>query len=146
MEKAMELIEQLANQLGVAVEYLWATLIKQQYAEGITSLVWVVFGIVMMIIIAIYAPKLTKKADEKYKNLVIDRKTNSTGFSGTTWLSSIEEDNWDNYRKAIPICAFIIFIIMFFMTACNVEMGVQKLINPDYFALKEILDVISSAQ
>lgn len=54
MDKAMEMLEQLASQLGVAVEYLWTTLVKQQYVEGVTNIVMAVIGAIAIIVLLRY--------------------------------------------------------------------------------------------
>lgn len=144
MEQVMELLKSMATSLGVAVEYLWATLVRQQYAEGVTDIVWVAIEVVILIFIAIYAPKLTKRADDEYKRLGVDRKVNGTGFDGSTWVPSFQEDRWNALRKGIPIGACVIGIILLIGIGIDVTTGIQRLINPDYFALKEILNVIQS--
>ena len=74
MDKAMEMLEQLASQLGVAVEYLWTTLVKQQYVEGVTDIILSVFGIIVIVLLVIFAPKITKFASAKHKELANDRR------------------------------------------------------------------------
>ena len=144
MEQAMELVKELATNLGVAVEYLWGTLVRQQYAEGITNLVsaalWLIFGICL----AVFAPKFTKHAHTEY---VKEKKNRLNGgytgyFSRTT--TSDREDFYYGARWAIPIAAVILGIVAIFMVGCYISTGIQQLINPDYFALKEILDTIKT--
>lgn len=142
MDKAMELLEQLANNLGVAVEYLWATLVKQQYVEGVTNIILAVFGIIAFVLIVIYSSKIIEKINNKYKELVIDRRNNGTGYNGSYTLSSFEEDRYKNLSQSVPVIIVISACIIFILTAIFIIFGVQQLLNPDYFALKEILSSI----
>jgi hypothetical protein len=49
-EKAIELIENLANQLGVAVPYLWEVLVKQAHVDAISSIFSL--GIFLVLLVA----------------------------------------------------------------------------------------------
>ena len=139
MDKAMELVEQLATKLGVAAEYLWAVLVKQQYVDGIADIILVVFGIAVMIVLIIGAPKLTAKYLNEYTQLRDDRLKNR-GYS----FSSIEEDHCKEMYEIIPYLAFTIGLCVFIFTLCFVVSGVKQVINPEYYALKEVLDTISA--
>lgn len=143
MDKAIELLENLAEQLGVAVEYLWATLIRQQYVQGVTDIIIAVFGIIVVVLLAIYAPKITKGTNNKYKALAEDRRKNGTGYEGSYDISSCEEDKYELLAKAVPVLSIIVGCIVFLLIVIFIVSGIQQLINPDYFALKEILNTIS---
>lgn len=145
MDKAMEMLEQLASKLGVAVEYLWATLVKQQYVEGVTDIILSVFGIVVIVLLVIFAPKITKSASAKHKELANDRRKNGTGYDGSYSVSSFEEDHYRNLSQSVPTISIVIGCIVFVLTAMFLVFGVQQLLNPDYFALKEVLNTISGA-
>ena len=100
MDKVMELLEQLANSLGVAVEYLWATLVRQQYVEGVTNLVMAAIGIIATIVLLCWIPRATKYFFNQHKELAADRKKNGTGYNDSYTTSSYRED----------FCAFLKFI------------------------------------
>lgn len=142
MEQAMEFIENLASKLGVAVEYLWTVLVKQQFAEGVTSLATVLINIIVVLLVLRYAPKLTKKLIDKQDELAEDRRKNRTGYMGSDCVPSGAEDFYGIMRVVIPIASAIFVIIVLSVSLDCISVGVQKLINPDYFALKEILDAI----
>lgn len=143
MDKVMELLEQLASSLGVAVEYLWTTLVKQQYVEGVTNLAMAVVGIVIIIAIGCIVPRATKGLDNKYKELKSSRLENATGYNGSRYVSSMTEDTFNTLRFLVPIAACIIMLVVFGCIVNNIKFGIQQLLNPDYFALKEVLDTIS---
>lgn len=144
MEKALELVEQLATKLGVAAEYLVTVLVKQQYAEGITSLIIAAINLLVVIAMLIFIPRLTVKIHNEYLKIWTDREKNGTGFNGSCYVSSFTEDFYCAMRFVIPIVAVIIGIVLLSIITNGITTGVQQLINPDYFAFKEILDVISA--
>lgn len=142
MDKAMELLGQLANGLGVAVEYLWVTLVKQQYVEGVTNLVMAAIGIIVTIALLCYIPKATRFFANQHKALAEDRRKNGTGYNGSYSLSSYKEDFYSGAKIAVPIIGLVIVFIVILCTVDDIKYGIQQLLNPDYFALKEVLNVI----
>ena len=143
MDKVMELLEQLANSLGVAVEYLWTTLVKQQYVEGVTNLAMAVIGVIVTIVLLCYAPRATRYFSNQHKELAEDRKKNGTGYCGSYSVPSCKEDFCNVLQFAIPIAGFISTLIIISCVTDDIKFGIQQLLNPDYFALKEVLDAIS---
>ena len=143
MDKAMELLEQLAINLGVAAEYLWETLVRQQYVEGITDITISIILLIAFVMIAIVTPRFTKTINDKYKELAEDRKTNGTGFGGSYTVSSCEEDTYNALKNVAPFIVIIVEFFIFVSIIPLVTSGIQQLFNPDYFALKEILETIS---
>lgn len=144
MEKALELVEQLATKLGVAAEYLMTVLVKQQYAEGITSLIIAAINLLVVIAMLIFVPRLTMKMNKEYLKAESDREKNGTGYDGSYYVPSFSEDFYHAMGFVIPIGAVVIGIILLSNITNGITTGVQQLINPDYFAFKEILDVISA--
>lgn len=143
MDKVMELLERLANSLGVAVEYLWATLVKQQYVEGITNLAMAVVGVIAIIVLLCCVPRTTRYFANKSKELAEDRRKNGTGFNGSHCVSNEKEDFCNFLRFAVPIAGFVVVFIIVLCVVSDIKFGIQQLLNPDYFALKEVLDAIS---
>lgn len=142
MEKAMEFLEQLAKELGVAVEYLWTVLVRQQYVEGVTNLVMSGIGFITVIILACYLPKTTRFFVNKHKEMADDRRENGTGHCGSYRVSSESENFMCFLKFAVPIVFCIAIIIIFTCSVSDIKFGIQQLLNPDYFALKEILNAI----
>ena len=143
MEKVMELLEQLATSLGVAVEYLWTTLVKQQYVEGVTDLAMAFIGIIVIIVFLCYVPRATRYCSNQHKELTEDREKNGTGYHGSYSVSSSKEDFYNCLQFAIPIVGFVLTFIIIMCVTDDIKFGIQKLLNPDYFALKEVLGTIS---
>lgn len=145
MEKIAELLEQLAKQLGVTIEYLWTTLVRQQYVEGIAKLIMAVIGVIAVIAIACMLPRMTKFCVNKKQELASDRRENGTGYEGSYHVSSNMEDFYSALSIAVPIVGAVALIIIVIFSICSINVGIQQLLNPDYFALKEVLDTISGA-
>jgi hypothetical protein len=144
MDKAMELVEQLAIKLGVAAEYLWAVLIKQQYADGIVAIVLAVFLFVVLVVIMTVAPKLYVKYSNEYEQLREDRIKNGTGYLGSHITSSVREDHCNNMADTIQTWSIAIGIAAFILIMIFTVCGVKQIINPEYYALKEVLNAISA--
>lgn len=52
IEQIKPAMEKMAEQLGVASEFLWSVLIKQQYIDGIFGIGWCIIGIVTLSLLA----------------------------------------------------------------------------------------------
>lgn len=145
MDKAMELLEQLAIKLGVTIEYLWETLIRQQHVEGITNIVMAIVEIIVIAALLWCIPRVINFLNNKVKELEKDRRENGTGWCGSYHTSNCTEDFYKFLSKTFPIVGIIVVIIIFVCLVLNIKYGIQQLLNPDYFALKEVLDAISSS-
>lgn len=78
MENLNQLVEQIgpsmekmAEQLGVASEFLWNVLIKQQYINGIFGIAWCIIGIVILCLLAWSIKKWSKKLLDESEGVVI---------------------------------------------------------------------------
>jgi hypothetical protein len=134
-----DLLTELANGLGVAVEYLWTTMVRQQYADGIIYVVMAVVCLIAMVLVVQLTPRLRKFAYERYKSLYEARTKNSLWSVSTT-----EEDNWEFIYSAVPVVAICVGILLCILIPVFATMGIRRIINPDYFAIQEILYTISA--
>lgn len=142
MTDVMKVLEQVAAKLGVAVEYLWEILVRQKFAEGVTNLIIAGILLVAIVVMCCVTPGIVKHYSNKYKELREDRMKNGTGYHGSHKISSFEEDDARRTAQDVP---WIVFFIVLFMLVIVIPVtigGVQKLINPEYFAIKEIMDAI----
>ncbi len=113
-EKATEYIETLASSLGVAAEHVYGILVRQQVAEGVTTLI--MFGVVYLVL-GIVVGVAVKKSDFDYECIA-------------------------NYVAVIG-CIVLIFVSVFAFV--DVGDAIMKVMNPEYYAIKEIMDVIKGA-
>lgn len=142
MSDVIKVLEQVAAKLGVAVEYLWEILVRQKLAEGVTNIIVAIILLVVIVIICCVTPRIVKHYSNRYKELKDDRIKNGTGYNGSRQISSFEEDNARNTARDLPwIMVFIVLFVLVILIPVTIN-GTQKLINPEYFAIKEIMDAI----
>jgi uncharacterized membrane protein len=104
----------LADKLGTTGTYLWHILVKQGYIEGWTDLfISIIFAILLFI--------SAKIAYKKYKKS--------------------EEYNWNEDTCVVKfIVFFTLSLIFFIISATNLYMGIQEILNPEFYALNILLE------
>jgi len=119
MNPTEKLLETLANKLGTTTEYLWGILLKQAPIYATVSLIQVLviwgFGIVLYII---------------HGHLSNDENEHSYY-------------NQDLYSIVMCI-VFIMWIILSLLSLFELYNIVNGYFNPEYWALKEILDTLKN--
>ena len=128
-EKAFEYIDAIAANLGVAAEHVYGALLKQAMVSGVRSLVYIILclAVVYMVI------RMLKKVYTDVKD----------GNNNSIFL-----DGWDISAAGI-IASFaggIALFILFIAIIANISNASTALLNPEYWALKEILDTIKGAE
>jgi hypothetical protein len=119
MAKATEYIDALAAKLGVAAEHVYGILVKQAFAEGIVSLAIGVLLLIGLIIGLVFAVKAFKEI----------------------------ADGLDVFELTLLIA--IPVVIAFAVGASTLGQltdGIKHVINPEYYAIKEILDAIGGGK
>lgn len=129
-EKAFEYIDAIAANLGVAAEHVYGALLKQAMVSGLRSVVY----IIICLAVGYMVIRLLKRiyADVKDEN-----------------TDSIFVDGWHDLNAGGIIASFaggIAIIIMFFVIMAEISNATTALLNPEYWALKEILDTIKGAE
>jgi len=114
-----EILKQLAQKLGTTTEFLWTILVKQQYIDGYIRLGISVFVVLIIIISFLIFNKYSKN------------------------LNNERNEYGDYSDKEVATITFIIVtitlsIIQIILFVC----GIKLLSNPEYYALKEILNVL----
>ena len=128
-EKAIEYIDALAANLGVAAEHVYGALLKQAMLSGVRSLVFIVIclAVVYMII-------------RLFNRIITDVKAGNN--------DSIFMDGWGISPAGI-IASFaggIAMFILFIVILSDISNATTALLNPEYWALREILDMIKGAE
>ena len=116
-EQATKLLEQLAQKLGTTVEYLWGILIQQAQVDAFVNLGYLIILIIAWIIGVKLHFYLSK--NEKYEK-------DNTGLA------------WAAIMIIFAMILIPVSIVMFFFLG-NIVTG---LINPEYWALKQVLNLI----
>lgn len=122
-DKTSKLIEQLAVKLGTTAEYLWTILLKQAKISAINDIIFLsvslLFGFILFRI---------------HRYLLKERK-----------VGGYEESYYHKYEEAaiLPMVIFTVaFTITFIISLSSISNIINGLLNPEYWALKEILDTI----
>ncbi|MCY9372674.1 hypothetical protein [Bacillus haynesii] len=116
MDKAMEYIDKLAAKLGVAAEHVYGVLVKQAVANSITDLFCGVIAFAAAIVLGVLIAKIVKRR--------------------------FNVSEWDVEWFFLLIIVGILVIFPFVMGVDFSTKGIKALINPEYYAIKEILDTI----
>jgi hypothetical protein len=113
-DKATEYIDSIAQSLGVAAEHVYGILVRQQIADGVTTLI--IFGVLLAVF-------------------------------GTVVGVSLKKANWSEDDVYCYVALFGgIALAFIFVIGCFESAGaIKQLINPEYYAIKEIMDVIKGA-
>lgn len=130
INKIDQYIQELASGLGVAAEHLYSVLVKQKVVEGVVGLS---IGIIMLAIAIIVAITLIKAAmNASYEKNRYDYVT------CRNWQAKLIYGG-----ESIPAIFLIIASVGVFSGSFpTLYIGIGKLINPEYYAIKEILKVV----
>lgn len=118
-ETITKYIDQLAKSLNVASEHVYEALLKQAMVSGIIALVWAVVMLAATIALI----------------LVVRR----------AWIRAQEDPYFDSGDAAVVtgVNGVIIFLVVCF-GLYTVEYGLTALLNPEYWAIKEVLNAVKS--
>lgn len=115
-------INQISEQLGVALPHLWEVLVRQQVISGIINL----FFIVPVIFGWVLVYKLFKVV------LIKENKSEHYDDTGGLWVGLL-----------FAGCTVGLFT---FVYLANLSSIITSIVNPEYHALKEILDTIKGGK
>ena len=112
-DKTLQALTALANKLGITAEYLWGVLVRQAPITGTISLV-VMSGWVAGCVLLVRFVQRTTGGD----------RTECAGDTGRAWA----------WVGAIGVCAVVVLIVGF-----EFSPAVSAIVNPEYWALRQIL-------
>lgn len=115
-QELLKRLDAVAAKLGTTTEYLWKVLVRQGYVEGITDVLSGVTCLVMTIVLYRFTVKWTKMKPGEHEW--------TEGQSACVWLGTI-------LGLAFAVA-----------TSACLTAGIKELLNPEYFALREILQAI----
>ena len=127
-EKAFEYIDAIAANLGVAAEHVYGALLKQAMVSGLRSVVYIIICLAVGYAIL-----------KMFKRIYADVKEGEDG---------IFVDSYGVSLGGVFALVFggIAIILMFFAIMSDISNATTALLNPEYWALKEILDTIKGAE
>lgn len=115
-------LEQLAEAFNTTVEHLYPILIKQAYVAGVQSILVFLVPLVMMIIVYKLAMKSKKECNE--------------GDKYSYW-------EWNDEGMPYLIMLGLLGFVSIFTTAELIYTAPTAFLNPEYWAIKEVMDAIS---
>ena len=121
-EHTEQLIRELSEKLGTTVEHLWEVLIRQAGISGIVNIVVILFWSIF----CIWSFRFIQQKTTIHPKTEIDR------YPSADW-------NEDGMVLAWILWAFITGLFLF-IAGCEAESIIGSLINPEYWALKQILN------
>jgi hypothetical protein len=122
--KATEYIDAIAAKLGVAAEHVYGILVRQQYVEGITT----ILGSLIFVAVTFF---ISRKVTELTRNMREEAKKKSY------------TDVSDDMVVVACVLGWIVFFLSLIFAAFAIPDSIAQLVNPEYYAVKEIFDVIS---
>ncbi|UYZ12186.1 hypothetical protein A6764_00040 [Brevibacillus sp. WF146] len=124
-DKITQYLEQMAAKLGVAAEHVYGVLVRQQLAEGI---VWAVGCAVYIGFLVWLGRKLYAKQAE-----IRERNASKSYFNREDDIS----EGIFAYNMLGGISGVLAFALLLY--------GVMHVVSPEYYAIREIMDVIGGA-
>ena len=113
-----QVLDKLAAKLGIAVDVLWAALMRQAPISGALDLVWCV----------VYAAGIYWTV--RYVRMVYEHTTST-------------EDRWERWDEISWLPCGIVVVIMFILglaTLAGLSMTAASFFNPEYWALMKIIN------
>jgi len=123
MKELVPVLEKLAEKLGVTSGYLWDVLVKQAFIDGILS---IMFAVLTSICVAVLY-KLHKKFSGKHPNSAC-----------CNWYEKLE------YLGPAMFLPTTFIGVMVVVAIIGLFGAVTAFVNPEYWALHEILSVLKS--
>jgi uncharacterized membrane protein len=108
----MQVLQNLADKLGVTITYLWGAMIKQAYIDGILGLIESIVVFILCTLGIRYGKYLRKRAKED------------------------NNDDLDLGGIALVVISILVFILVFPVLIGD---SIRALVNPDYYAFRLIL-------
>ncbi|MFP3840308.1 hypothetical protein U5N22_08630 [Bacillus safensis] len=126
MDKAMAYIDKLAAKLGVAAEHVYGVLVKQMYVIGIVNVVVAVTSLAIFAVLVRLNYLIIAKGGRRAweEGVTIFHKLRGVGGGGLFSVIII-----------VTIAALITGMV-------TLPIGIMRMVNPEYYAIKEILDTI----
>ncbi|WP_353854769.1 hypothetical protein [Bacillus sp. Bos-x628] len=115
MDKAMAYIDKLAAKLGVAAEHVYGVLVNQAVANGVSKIGGGLMLIAVAVVVSVIISRTIKNSDLDYLDV-----------------------EWAAVIVSIALLVVLPVVISYFLMAS----GIKAVLNPEYYAIKEILDTI----
>lgn len=125
-KQTTELLQQLAAKMGTTVEYLWSIMVKQAYITVVTDIICYILVGAFVFAVYKYVPKIWAKGDETKRS------------KGNTY----DEPELKYYITCIALVAASSILSLISLISIPATVGI--LLNPEYWALKQILGIFQT--
>jgi VIT1/CCC1 family predicted Fe2+/Mn2+ transporter len=125
--KAYEAVKELASALKVPAEHVYKVLVMQGVAEGITYLVVGIIGFILGLI-GLYYYSYAKRQNIKGNPY-------NTGGVTSDWQAG------NCVEQTLSVILYVIGGLLILIMMFNISTVVTGLINPEYYALKQVMEV-----
>jgi phosphate/sulfate permease len=121
-------LSELAKGLGIAAEHVYTVMVKQQIVYGILkTLPWVAFPILLLIFAIIFQKTVYKNVMAKAKEELYD-----------------DDDPRPIFVILILFIAWAATTLLFLMAPFKIANTLGYLINPEYYAIKDIVEFVKA--
>lgn len=120
LQKGEALIRDFAKTLGSTASHVYEVLVKQQFVEGVSMVLWIILMPLFILFIVKFFGFIFEKCKQNFEK-GYDYKESCYFISG--------------------ISTFIVGLFMFFTLMVAMD-GIKRLINPEYYAIEFIVDSV----
>lgn len=125
-ESVGNVISVMADKLSVPAEHVYRILVKQQVIEGVTYLVFSLFGAICFFALALLCWKIIKGKERDYYD------------GGGRFFDAMNEA--PGWVLSFVGCCIVFVGSMLFLTIGG-SSAVGQIINPEYYAIKDIAEM-----
>lgn len=123
-DKVVEILRRLADKLGVASQYIWEALVREQRIKGYGYLAAWILGVIAVIVGIKFGLYFYKKGVHIRKDST--REWDEEHIPAFVWC----------------ISSSIVSIILTIVLAINIPTILGMILNPQYFALKDLMMMV----
>lgn len=131
-DQVIQVMNEIAKQLGVAVEKVYPMLYKQSIIEGVVGLGWTVLGVGLVYV-----------GYKKYiKRLTIIKEVEEREVEGRGYkFVKVSYEAEEVLSMRLWVCTAMILLGVLMIVA-NLSSSLTALINPDYYMIENIIRMI----
>lgn len=126
------LLRELAEKLGVSIDHLWGVMVRQSYVNFFTQIILYVILVIYLFLVHKYVKHCVNRISEIAEyNAKRDRLKE---------YDTLRRDDF-GYTTAIIVMSVTSLIFTVIGILCFPDV-LGQLLNPEYYALKQLLDVV----
>jgi hypothetical protein len=123
-DNTTKLLRDLAQKMGTTTEYLWGVLIRQARIDAIIKLTELIIVLIIGVVLLLLFFRFNKKNPDDSGSL-------------SNWFEKSEP------LSVVFVICCIIWLLFFFVSLSTINDIFYGFLNPEYVALKNVMDFIS---